>query len=41
LEDPHEDKNLYDQYPEKVKAFTEMLNQIRNASTRVNQRTPE
>jgi len=40
-EDSHEDKNLYDQYPEKVKALTEMLNQIRNASTRVNQRTPE
>lgn len=36
VQDPHEDKNLYDQNPEKVKALTEMLNQIRNASTRVN-----
>lgn len=35
-EDPHEDKNLYDQFPEKVKTMTEMLMQIRSASTRVN-----
>jgi len=40
-EDPHEDKNLYDQYPEKVKTLTEMLNEIRNASTRVNKTSPE
>jgi arylsulfatase A-like enzyme len=40
-EDPHEDKNLYDQYPEKVKALTDMLNQIRKASTRVNKTNPE
>jgi arylsulfatase A-like enzyme len=40
-EDPHEDKNLYGQYPEKVKALTEMLNQIRNASTRVSKPRPE
>ena len=35
-EDPHEDNNLYDQFPEKVKTMTEMLMQIRNSSTRVN-----
>jgi arylsulfatase A-like enzyme len=33
-EDPHEDNNVYDKYPEKVKALTEMLNNIKQSKTR-------
>jgi arylsulfatase A-like enzyme len=34
-EDPHEDNNVYDKYPEKVKALTDMLNNIKGAKTRL------
>jgi len=34
-EDPHEDNNVYDKFPEKVKALTEMLNNIKQSKTRL------
>lgn len=34
-EDLHEDHNLYDQYPEKVKELTDMLNKIKESKAKV------